>query len=496
MEDSELTLLQARDKFTGLIEYVKEAATNKESIHRVEYRLLRGLLSLGWSLLVYFLKQKGQGDVGRALPLGNGQILLRSGGVHTRPYLSISCLQCGAPHRQVGQVEIARYVYGEGPNQQVPLDGALNLPEWKYSYLLQDWGLTFSSHEAFGEAGKILDKILGLNLAVRTLERVSVKVSGGVEPFRKDQVPPQGEEHELIVATSDCKGVPLTKDQSAASLKKRRGKGEKANKKKMACVGAVYAIVPFPRSVDEILNEVLRKESVSRRPRPNHKHVRADLSACNAQAGLVAEKETTFAWLAAQVDQRNPLGQQAVVCLMDGEKKLWSLKRKYLPNAIGILDLWHVMERLWKGAYVFHKEGSNQAQAWVTKRLEMLLKGKVGYVIRALRQMITKHLPARSAQAGRLRGKKKKTIEDIITYFHNNRKHMHYDLYLAAGYPIGSGVAEGACRHLVKDRLERTGMRWRPKGLPAARCAAQAGAQAILDLRATYLPVPTADRSQ
>jgi hypothetical protein len=465
MEDSELTLLQARDKFTGLIEYVKEAATNKESIHRVEYRLLRGLLSLGWSLLVYFLKQtclrathrqKGQGDVGRALPLGNGQILLRSGGVHTRPYLSI-----------FGQVEIARYVYGEGPNQQVPLDGALNLPEWKYSYLLQDWGLTFSSHEAFGEAGKILDKILGLNLAVRTLERVSVKVSGGVEPFRKDQVPPQGEEHELIVATSDCKGVPLTKDQSAASLKKRRGKGEKANKKKMACVGAVYAIVPFPRSVDEILNEVLRKESVSRRPRPNHKHVRAD---------LVAEKETTFAWLAAQVDQRNPLGQQAVVCLMDGEKKLWSLKRKYLPNAIGILDLWHVMERLWKGAYVFHKEGSNQAQAWVTKRLEMLLKGKVGYVIRALRQMITKH---------RLRGKKKKTIEDIITYFHNNRKHMHYDLYLAAGYPIGSGVAEEACRHLVKDRLERTGMRWRLEG-----------AQAILNLRATYLPVPTADRSQ
>ena len=169
--------------------------------------------------------------------MGNGQILLRSGGV---------------PHGLICPDRWRLLGYGEGPNQQVPLDGALNLPEWKYSYLLQDWGLTFSSHEA-GEAGKILDKILGLNLAVRTLERVSVKVSGGVEPFRKDQVPPQGEEHELV-ATSDCKGVPLTKDQSAASLK-RRGKGEKANKKKMACVGAVYAIVPFPRSVDEILNE-------------------------------------------------------------------------------------------------------------------------------------------------------------------------------------------------------------------------------------------------
>lgn len=448
MKDNELTLLEARDKFTGLIDYVNEAAANTEAVHKVEYNLFRKLLSLGWSLLVYFLQQKGLGDVGRALFLGSGQILLRSQEVHTRPYLSI-----------FGEVEVARYVYGEGPNQQVPLDGELNLPEWKYSYLLQDWGLTFSVHEAFGEAGKILDKILGLNLAVRTLERLSVKVSGGVEPFRKDQVVPQAEGQELIVATSDCKGVPLKKDQPATpGKKKRRGKGEKANKKKMACVGAVYSIVPFPRSVDDILDEILRKESVKRRPRPNHKHVRAD---------LIAAKETTFAWLAAQVEQRNPLGQHNVVCLMDGEKKLWGLKKKYLPDAIGILDLWHVMERLWKGAYVFHKEGSDQAQAWVTKRLEMLLEGKVGYVIRALRQMITKH---------RLRGKKKKTIEDTITYFYNNRKHMCYDLYLAAGYPIGSGVAEGACRHLVKDRLERTGMRWKLEG-----------AQAILDLRATYL---------
>lgn len=448
MQNNELSLLEARDKFTGLIDYVNEAAVNNEVLHKVEYHLFRRLLSLGWSLLVYFLQKKGLGEVGRALFLGDGQILLRSQEVYTRPYLSV-----------FGEVEVARYVYGEGPHQQAPLDGELNLPEWKYSYLLQDWGLTFAVQEAFGEAGKILDKILGLNLAVRTLERVSEKVSLGVEPFRKDQVPPQAEEKELIVATSDCKGVPLKKDRSALpDKKKRRGKGEKANKKKMACVGAVYAILPFPRSVDEILSEVLRKESIKRRPRPHHKHVRAD---------LIPDKETTFAWLADQVKQRDPLGQHAVVCLMDGERKLWNLKKTYLPDAVGILDLWHVMERLWKGAYVFHKEGSDQAQTWVTKRLEMLLEGKVDYVIRALKQMITKH---------RLRGKKKKAIEAIITYFSNNRNFMRYDLYLAQGYPIGSGVAEGACRHLVKDRLERTGMRW---GLE--------GAQAMLDLRATYL---------
>ena len=76
----------------------------------------------------------------------------------------------------------------------------------------------------------------------------------------------------------------------------------------------------------------------------------------------------------------------------------------------------------------------------------------------------------------RLTGTKKKTLETICTYFRNNRAHMAYDEYLAAGYPIGSGVAEGACRHLVKDRLERTGMRW-----------TEAGAQAILTLRSVFL---------
>ena len=53
---------------------------------------------------------------------------------------------------------------------------------------------------------------------------------------------------------------------------------------------------------------------------------------------------------------------------------------------------------------------------------------------------------------------------------------MRYDEYLAAGYPIGSGVAEGACRHLVKDRMEQTGMRW-----------TVAGAQAMLHVRALYV---------
>lgn len=138
-----------------------------------------------------------------------------------------------------------------------------------------------------------------------------------------------------------------------------------------------------------------------------------------------------------------------------------------MPDAVGILALSPVTESLWKGAYVCHAEGSIEAQIWGQNRLNMLLEGTGADVIAGIKQMSTKQ---------GLTGKKKKTLESIITYFTNHRACMHYDQYLAAGYPIGSGVAEGACRHLVKDRMERTGMRWTLQG-----------AQAILDLRASYI---------
>ena len=77
---------------------------------------------------------------------------------------------------------------------------------------------------------------------------------------------------------------------------------------------------------------------------------------------------------------------------------------------------------------------------------------------------------------GKLSGPKRKVVQAAVEYLANNRGHMRYDEYLAAGYPIGSGVAEGACRHLVKDRMEQTGMRWTVEG-----------AQAMLHVRALYL---------
>ena len=178
-------------------------------------------------------------------------------------------------------------------------------------------------------------------------------------------------------------------------------------------------------------------------------------------------KDRIFSWFAEQVQVRNPRGHKRLVCVMDGERALWKKLLALVAGVVCILDLFHVLERLWQAAHCFHPEGSAAARTFVTDRLLRLLRGEVGYVIGGLKQMATKQ---------KLRGSRGQQLSAVIGYLQRNRRFMCYHEYLAAGYPIGSGVAEGACRHLVKDRMELTGMHWRT-----------AGAQAMLDLRAVYL---------
>jgi hypothetical protein len=293
-------------------------------------------------------------------------------------------------------------------------------------------------------------------------------LAGFVAPFRDAvEPPPADEEGPILVVTADGKGVPMRRPAREGPRRHhRRTKGEKANKKQMACVGAVYSIEPFVRTADDILDEVLRDRRGDDRPEPAHKHVWAEMSR-DLDGEPLAAKDAVFGALFDDLNRRAAGHDRPVVCLMDGERALWEAQRVYFAEAVGVLDLFHVLERLWTAAHCFHREGSDEAEQFVEDRLRGLLEGRVGYVIGGLRQRLTKH---------GLTGSRRRTLESVITYLENNRDQMRYDEYIAAGYPIGSGVAEGACRHLVKDRMEQSGMRW-----------TVSGAQAMLHLRATYL---------
>jgi hypothetical protein len=458
---------QGLKTFWNLVERMQHAADQHQPIHQAEEIIFRDLLVIGRWLLQALLDMAGTGDVGPTLlvagdsPSDPDQELPRLDPPRKRPYLSI-----------FNEIDIERTCYGHDRVEAAPLDARLHLPQRQYSYLLQQWLGAFVVDDAHAEAIRKLGTILGLEITVRASEDLNREQASDVEVFQdRLPVPEAAEEGPLLVVTADCKGVPLVRkalppdEASDTPLPKlahpRRGKGEKANKKKMAAVGAVYTIEPFVRTADDVIEEVMRKKAGERRPRPQKKRVRAE---------LLVGKVALFLWLADEVIRRNPHGSKPVIFLSDGERALHDRQGEYLPeDTVCILDLFHVMERLWKVAWCLFEEKTQKREAhqWVEERLKRLLEGKVDAVIRGMRYQAT--------QRG-LKGPKRKPVVDAAEYFAGNRDRMKYDEYLAAGYPIGSGVVEGACRHLVKDRMERTGMRWLPSG-----------AQAMLDLRATYL---------
>lgn len=247
----------------------------------------------------------------------------------------------------------------------------------------------------------------------------------------------------------------------------RRGKGKKANKKRMATVAAVFTQVARPRTPEDVVESLFRSgphlaRSDDEPPiadvRPEHKRV---------WASVEKSKDDVIAEVAREVNSRDPDGTKRRVVVTDGERALQKRLGVALPGATVVLDFVHALEKTWKVAYCFHPEGSEEAARWVKERALRLLRGEVSQVVKGLRQSATKR---------GLRGAKRETIQKVTAYFYRNRRRMRYDEYLRDGLPIASGAVEGACKNLIKDRMERSGMRWTLET-----------AEAMVKLRATYL---------
>jgi hypothetical protein len=224
-------------------------------------------------------------------------------------------------------------------------------------------------------------------------------------------------------------------------------------------VAVVHSVAPHPRTAADILTELSEHRSPPERPKARNKRVRVTF----------AGKQDVVDWVAREVARRDPENRKPRVCVMDGSLAQWRVAVPSLKGFTFVLDLFHALEYMWEAAYVFHPVGSAEAKAFVCHRLRMLLEGKVGRVIGGLRQMLTK-------REGQLTKSQCKTLCKVVGYYEGHRKWMRYDRYIAAGLPIGSGAVEGACGHVVKDRMEGSGMRWK---LP--------GAEAVLKTRALDL---------
>lgn len=436
-----------------IIQFITVAVDRHQAAHEVEEGLWRRLLNLGRATMQQFFDQHGDGDEGERVILADGREVKRLEQPHRRGYLSV-----------FGEFELWRVVYGTREGQKIehiPLDSRLNLPGSKFSYLLQDWDQSMTLEMPFKPASTMLEKILGLRQSVHSLERGGRRIAADVSAFWEAQaIPPAEEEGALLVCTADGKGVPMRQAVDLIGVEEMKpDKGMRTGSKKMALVGSVYSVDPYPRTPEEVLNALFGQretlpEPESARPKPCFKRVRAALMRDESDS-TAPQVETIFGWMAQEVTHRGLSPQRPLILLMDGQESLWNAGLDYLPEerfeVTEILDLLHVISYVWRAAHLFHASGSSQAFKLVKKQIHRILAGEVEKVIRSLRRKATRQ---------GFSGTKREELERVCNYFRNNAERMAYDEYLALGYPIASGVIEGACRTVVNDRMERSGMRW------------------------------------
>ncbi len=381
-----------------------------------------------------------------------------------------------------GEVTVTRMRYGyPGYESLFPLDAELNLPPGKYSHGLQVVLGDESARGAFGEAVAIVDKMTGGHVPKRQAQDLMPGIAVDFDAFYvKRQLEGPEKTEDLLIMSADGKGVVMREDslreptRQAAEKEREESKGkksarlkpgEKSNRKRMSTVTAVYTVGPYVRTPEEVMSVLEKKQEdespkeVHCRPRPENKRVAASLK---------KDPKQVIQEMFDEAERRDPEHLRPWSLVVDGDgKQLRHIKqaaRNTLAEVTIVIDIVHVSEYLWKAAYCFYQVGSDEAQEWVADKMLEVLRGNAGQVAGGMR---------RSATMLKYSADERKNVDKCAKYLLTKKEHMKYDKYLAAGLPIGSGVIEGACRYLVKDRMEITGARW---GLDHA--------EAILKLRA------------
>jgi DNA-binding transcriptional ArsR family regulator len=450
--------------------FIRTAAATGLAVHEVEQGLFKRLLELGYQLQRWFFALLGDGDQGETVTTGEGRVLRRLPSPHRRAYQSI-----------FGHFELERVVYGTREGQQVeyvPLDTRVRLPAGKFSYLLQDWDQALAVETPYQQVNGVLQRMLGLKQSVASLEQMTRTLAEAVEGYWAEQAPaPAARAGQIVVLSADSKGVPMRKPAAAPPIAAHQHqKGPKPGRKKRAVVGTVYQIDRHRRTPEEVVQALFREpgaaaprdDTAPSRPVPEHQRVRVNLPGPEA-APPVGASEAMFDWLVEQARSRDPVQQRPWVVIMDGQPSLWEEAEQALGEAprVEILDLLHATSHLWEAVHLFHAPGSAEA----LKLMELLVLA----LLLGMSEGVVNLLEAAAVEVGLSRSRRRQ-LTKICNYLRRHQVRMRYHEYLAAGYPIASGVIEGACRHGVKDRMERAGMHWT---LP--------GAQALLRLRCVAL---------
>jgi len=448
MTSNSPTIIQdIRQEFEMMLEFVTGDQAKTATADHIERNLFKMLLALGAKLLTLFFMMRAEQCSRESHQTATGESLAYQRDTHRR-YVAI-----------FGKVPLWRpYFYKKGIGGASPLDAELGLGANSYSDLVCEISDYLAVYTVYHKSSDILSRLLGLQLSTRVIaDNVSTDAQDVAAYYAQQPAPEPSSEAPILVVQADGKGVPLIYETTPDPPPVRLGKGQKRGRKKEAVVTAVYTLEPHPRTPQQVVDSFFQRtpppETINR-TKPQNKQLRATLDG----------KDAALDRLASQVATREGAHIQQRVALCDGCEALQERLKARFADFTLILDFIHADEYLWDVANSLLGETDPDRINWMADRTLQLLSGQTAKLVADFRQL---------AQSGQYSTVQQAQLTKTATYFERNLPYMDYPTYLHHGWPIASGVIEGACRHLVKDRCELSGMRWR-----------QAGAENLLQLRA------------
>ena len=383
-----------------------------------------------------------------------------------------------------GQVTVSRIAYRVPGRPNVhPLDAELNLPEEKHSHGLRKLAAIESARGSIEAAGAAVTRATGVVIGKRQLEELARRAAAHVEAFYLQRVISSAPADHALVLTFDGKGIvmlpgalrPATAKAAAAAAGKlatRLSPGEKNGRKRMAELACVYDAVPVPRAPEDIISMPAQKrknkKAQAMKPKPKGKPREPQARGKWLTASVTDDIPAVITAAFDEAERRDPQHERDWAVLIDGNNtQIDTVTAEAASRGITVtvvIDFIHVLEYLWKAAWSFFDKGEPAAEEWVAVQLRKILHGKSAQVAAGIRRRATTYGYSAAERAG---------ADEAARYLDNKKDYLDYATALKKGWPIATGVIEGACRHIVKDRMDITGARW---GLE--------GAEAILKLRA------------
>jgi hypothetical protein len=381
-----------------------------------------------------------------------------------------------------GAIRVARTGYSQrGVSSVFPRDAQLNLPLQSYSHRLQKRVAAKAAKMSFAGVAGDIEAETGVRIGKRQVEEIVCAAAQDFDTFYAQPCPEEIEQYAsatpIQVLTFDGKGVVMRKEALREETRKRaeasappgpRGfvRQDKSHRKRMATVAGIYHIDRHMRSPQTVAQQFAPLRLV-----PQHRNVAPKPVGKMLWASLDKSMKTVIETGFAEGKRRDPEHQAEWVVLVDGAltqiDDIEQAARSFGVDVVIIVDIMHVLEYLWKAAKALFDPDDPQEARWVGEKIEQLLQGQAKAIVRTLH---------RSALSKGMNAKQREPMDQCATYLANHAPYLHYPAYLAKGYPIATGVIEGACRHLVKDRMDITGARW---GLE--------GGEAVLKLRALVI---------